>query len=238
VVSASRAAIVTGASGGIGLGIAKALAEEGYAVTMSARRPDKLEAATAALADAGHDVAAVPADVSRPQDLELLVTTHLRRYGRLDVLVNNAGIGIGGPLASATDKSIDLQLNVNLRSAMLLVRACISALREAGTAQVINVASLTGLRPEPGLAVYSATKAGLIAFTEALNREYNVDGIRATALCPGLVDTAMADGYSEVVPKEEMLTVGDIVESVRFLLRTSPQCIVPAIPFARPGSIL
>ena len=113
---AERAALVTGGSSGIGLAICRALGEDGYAVTVSARRPDKLEQAVRALADEGLEVTAAAANVASEEEVKALIAGHKERYGRLDVLVNNAGVGIGGAVAETQTKHIDMQLNVNLRS--------------------------------------------------------------------------------------------------------------------------
>src|ERR687894_585835 len=127
-----RAALITGGSSGIGLAIARALGQDGYGLTLSARRPDKLEAAAQELRDEGLDVEAAPANMADEEEIRKLVAAHRERCGRLDVLVNNAGIGIGGTVADAETKKVDLQLNVNLRAVYLLAREAIPMLKEAG----------------------------------------------------------------------------------------------------------
>jgi NAD(P)-dependent dehydrogenase (short-subunit alcohol dehydrogenase family) len=235
----ARAALVTGGSSGIGLAIARALGEDGYAVTLSARRPDKLEQAAATLSADGIDVQAVPANMSEEADILALVERHGARYGRLDVLVNNAGVGIGGPIAEHDTKSLDMQLAVNLRAVYLTTRESLPLLRQAGSdhgkALIANTASIAGKSGQGWLAAYSATKAGVVGFTQALHKEHAGDGIQATALCPGFVDTAMTDWVKDDVPKEQMIQPSDIAEAVRYLLRTSPACIVPELQFIRPG---
>jgi len=236
-----RAALVTGGSSGIGLEIARALGSEGYAVTLSARRPDKLAHAAAGLRDADMDIHAVPADMAIEDDVIALARAHGDRYGRLDVLVNNAGVGVGGAIESHPTPKLDLQLAVNLRAVYLMTRECIPLLRAAGAehgkALIVNMSSVTGKVGEPGLAAYSATKAALIGFTQAAQGELAGAGVQATALCPGFVDTAMSD-WVEGVSKEEMIKPADIAEAVLFLLRTSPACRVPEIEFARAGGRL
>ncbi|HEY1689014.1 MAG TPA: SDR family oxidoreductase [Solirubrobacteraceae bacterium] len=236
---AERAAIVTGASSGIGLAIAKLLGEEGYAVTMAARRPEKLEAAVAGLADAGYDVHGVPADVSSEEEIKGVVAAHSERYGRLDVLVNNAGVGVGALVGEIQTKRLDMQLDVNLRSIVLFYRECMPLLSAAAAehrnALVVNTASISGKRGEGWLAVYSATKHGVVGWTEAMNKELSLQGIKSTALCPAFVDTPMTDFVKEHVKPEDMIQPEDVAESVRFLLRTSPTCVIPEIIFTRPG---
>ena len=239
---AGRAALITGGSSGIGLAIARALGEDGYAVTLSARRPEKLEQAAATLRDDGVEVEAVPANMAEEADILALVGRHRERVGRLDVLVNNAGVGIGGPIAEHPTKSLDMQLAVNLRAVYLTTRECLPLLRDAGAehgkALIANTASIAGKSGQGWLAAYSATKAGVVGFTQALHAEHAADGIQATALCPGFVDTAMTDWVQESVPKERMIQATDIAEAVRYLLRTSPACIVPEVQFVRPGELL
>lgn len=236
---AQRAAIVTGASSGIGLAIARMLGEEGFGLTLAARKPDKLEAAAAELRDAGADVEVVPADVSDEEAIRTVVQRHGERFGRLDVLVNNAGVGLGAPIAGFTTKRIDVQLDVNLRSMILFYRESVEMLKAAGAehgmALVVNMASIAGKRGEAWLSIYSATKFGVVGFTQAMNRELNGDGIKSCAICPGFVDTAMTDFIKEQVKAEEMIRPEDISEGVRYLLRLSPHCVIPELVLQRPG---
>jgi NAD(P)-dependent dehydrogenase (short-subunit alcohol dehydrogenase family) len=234
----ARAAIVTGASSGIGFALAAMLAREGHGVTLAARRPDKLEAARARLADEGLDVQAVPVDLGSEEGVVGVVAAHRARYGRLDVLVNNAGVGIGQPIGELSTRKLDIQLATNLRSIPLFYRECLDLLQAAGAgdgALVVNMSSVAGKHGEPWLSVYSATKHGVIGFTEAMNGELGEQGIKSTALCPAFVDTPMTDFIEGTVPKETMIRVEDIVESVRFLLRLSPGCLVPELVFTAPG---
>jgi NAD(P)-dependent dehydrogenase (short-subunit alcohol dehydrogenase family) len=239
---AQRAAIVTGASSGIGLAIARVLGEEGYGVTMAARRPEKLEGAVKGLAADGFDVHGVPAALSEESEIQKVVAAHRERYSRLDVLVNNAGVGIGAPVGDILTKHLDMQLSVNLRSIVLFYRECLSMLKESGAehsnALVVNTSSISGKRAEAWLSVYSATKHGVVGWTEAMNKELGAQGIKSTALCPAFVDTPMTDFVKGQVKAEEMIRPEDIAESVRFLLRVSPACVVPEMMFVRPGDAL
>ena len=234
----SRAALVTGGSSGIGLAIARALGQDGYGITLSARRPEKLEEAAKGLADEGIDVNPVPANVTEEDDIRRVVDSHRERFGRLDVLVNNAGIGIGAPVADTPTKKLDIQLDVNLRAVYITARECIPLLKEAGAehgkALMVNTASLAGKHGQGWLAAYSATKFGVVGLSQALHKELSPEGVQVTAICPGFVDTAMTD-WVQNVDREEMIRPEDIAESVRFLLRTSRACIVPEIQFIRPG---
>jgi len=239
---AERTAIVTGASSGIGLAIAHVLGEEGFAVTAAARRPEKLDTAVEGLLAKGFDVQAVAANVSEEGDIKKVVDAHRERYGRLDVLVNNAGIGMGAPVGEIETKRLDMQLDINIRSIILFYRECTPMLREAGAlhkrAIVVNTASIAGKHGQAWLSVYSATKHAVVGWTDSMNRELATDGIRSTALCPAFVDTPMTDFVKGQVAAEDMIRPEDIAESVRYLLKVSPACLVPEIMFIRPGDSL
>lgn len=235
----ARAALITGGSSGIGLAIARALGEDGYGVTISARRPEKLEEAAAGLRADGIEVESVAANMAREEEISELVVRHRERFGRLDVLMNNAGVGIGGAVAEIETKKLDMQLDVNLRALFLVTRQCLPMLKEAGAehqkALIVNTASIAGKYGQGWLAAYSATKFGVVGFSQALHKEHAADGIQTTALCPGFVDTAMTDWTKDSISKEEMIQTEDIAAAVRFLLSTSPACMVPEIQFVRPG---
>jgi NADP-dependent 3-hydroxy acid dehydrogenase YdfG len=183
---------VTGASSGIGLAIARVLGEEGHALTVAARRPEKLAAAAQELRDAGFEVEEVAGNMVDEADVQRVVGAHRDRWGRLDVLVNNTGVGIGAAVGEMVTKRSDMQLDVNLRAIILFYRDCAELLRAAGAehrgALVVNTSSISGKSGQAWLSV--------------------------------------------------MIRPEDISESVRFLLRTSPNCVVPEIVFQRPGEAL
>jgi short-subunit dehydrogenase len=241
-MSSDRAAIVTGASRGIGRAIAETLGDEGFALTLSARTQHTLEEAARELREKGFEVEFLAADVADEDGIRRVVALHRERFGRLDVLVNNAGIGIGAAADEHQTKCIDIQLNVNVRAIVIAYRESLDLLRAAGTehgnALVVNMASLSGKSPQPWLSVYAATKAAVIAYTRAMNRELYADGIKSVAFCPGFVDTDMADFVKDVIPADEMLRTTDIATSLRFLLGVSPACVVPEIVFQRPGEAI
>jgi short-subunit dehydrogenase len=228
-----RAALVTGASSGIGLAIAEMLAEEGHDLTLTSRTAAKLEAAAAPLAALGTEVMALAADVGDPDQVARVVAAHEERFGRLDVLVNNAGLGIVAALGAIQTKHLDLQLAVNLRATILFYREAEAMLRAAGAehgeALVVNTASISGKLGEPELGVYSATKHGIVGFTEAMQRELGPAGVKSCVLCPAFVDTALSDYVKATVPAAAMIRVEDVAEVVRSLLRLSPHCVVPEI---------
>jgi NAD(P)-dependent dehydrogenase (short-subunit alcohol dehydrogenase family) len=220
-------ALVTGGSSGIGLAIASMLSEEGYDLTLSARTLERLQEAGARLG-----CTVVQADVSREEDCARLVEEHLERHGGMNVLVNSAGVGIAGPVGEMETKKWDLQQSVNVRGAFLVTREALPALRTT-RGYVVNLASIAGTIPTPGLAAYGAAKAALIALTRSLDREEADSGVRVSALCPGFVDTPMAAWTG--IAGEEMIQPEDCAEIVRALLRLSPSARVPVVVIERAG---
>jgi len=218
---------VTGGSSGIGLAIGRMLREDGFALTLAARNVERLEAAAAEL-----DAASLAVDVRDEEACAGLVAAHVERHGGLDVLVNCAGVGIAGRIGDMSAKQFDLQQSVNLRGAFLVTREALPALR-AARGYVFNLASIAGTIPTPGLAGYGAAKAALIALTRSLDREEARTGVRATAICPGFVDTPMAEWTG--IPGQEMIQPEDCAEIVRALLRLSPYARVPVVVIERAG---
>jgi short-subunit dehydrogenase len=234
-----RAAIVTGASRGIGLALAQTLADEGFGLTITARKPQPLEQAAHDLRAKGIQVEYLAANMTDEEAIREVVSVHRERFGRLDVLVNNAGVGIGAAAGDQQTKFIDMQLAVNLRAIIIFYRECLELLRAAGAehrnALVVNMASIAGKSPAPWISVYSATKAAVIAYTQAMNKELNGDGVKSVAFCPGFVDTDMSDWVRDTVAAEDMLRPEDMAHALRFVLRVSPACVVPEIVFQRRG---
>jgi 3-oxoacyl-[acyl-carrier protein] reductase len=223
-----KSALITGGSSGIGLGIAEMLKDESYELTLVARRADKLVRAAAALG-----AEPMSANVTHEDDCARVVAAHAKRWGRLDVLVNCAGVGAGGPFEQQGTKRIDLQLDVNLRGTLLITREALPLLK-AARGIIVTLASIAGLIPVQGRAVYGATKAALIAFTNSLNREEAASGVRATAVCPAFVATSMAAWTK--LPTEELIPVEDVSEVVRMLLQLSPSARVPQVIVERMAS--
>jgi NAD(P)-dependent dehydrogenase (short-subunit alcohol dehydrogenase family) len=222
-----KSALVTGGSSGIGLALARALREDGYELTIAARRPEPLEVAAAELG-----ALAVPANLADAGECARVVAAHAEHHGGMDVLVNSAGIGIGGSFADLDDKRVGLQLDVNLRATLVVTRESLPLLR-ASRGQIVTLASIAGTIPTPGLAIYGATKAALIAWTSSLNREEAEHGVRATAISPGFVATRMTEWTG--LPAEEQIAPDDIVALVRTVLSLSPMARVPNIVVERVG---
>jgi NAD(P)-dependent dehydrogenase (short-subunit alcohol dehydrogenase family) len=221
----AKAALVTGGSSGIGFAIARMLGEEGFDLTLAARTRQKVEEAAEKLG-----ALAVAADVANEDDCRRIVDEHRERHGRLDLLVNSAGMGIAGPIDELATKQIDLQLDVNLRGTMLVTAAALPPLRETH-GLIVNIASIAGTIPSPRLPVYGAAKAALIQFTNTINRAEEQHGVRATAISPGFVDTPMTEWAP--VPREQMIRPEDCAEVVRTLLRLSPYARIPHVVIER-----
>jgi NAD(P)-dependent dehydrogenase (short-subunit alcohol dehydrogenase family) len=221
-------ALVTGGSSGIGLAIARMLRDEGYDLTLASRTKEKIEAAAAELG-----ALAVAADMGTEDGCVRAVAEHKERWGGMNVLVNSAGLGIGGTVESLQAKHIDLQLGVNLRGLLLVSREAIPLLKES-KGWVFNLASIAGTAPTPGLTVYGATKAAVIALTRSQNMELDAAGVRAVAICPGFVDTPMAE-WSGIAP-DEMIQPEDCAEVVRMCLRLSPRARIPQVIVERVGA--
>jgi NAD(P)-dependent dehydrogenase (short-subunit alcohol dehydrogenase family) len=223
----ARSALVTGGSSGIGLAIARLLREEGLELTLVSRTTEKVERAAAELG-----AQAVAANVADEDDCRRLVAAHADRFGSLDVLVNSAGVGIAEPLESVTTKFLDRQLAINLRGLLLVTREAIPLLK-ASRGLVVNLASIAGTIPAPGLGVYGATKAAVISLTRTLNAELEADGVRCTAICPAFVGTPMTEFTG--MSADEMIRPEDCAEVVRMLLRTGPRARFPEIVIERVG---
>src|SRR3954463_11927770 len=221
-------ALVTGGSSGIGFAIARMLRDEGYDVTVASRTRERIEAAAADLG-----ALAGTANVGSEEDCGRAVAEHRERFGGMDVLVNSAGLGIGGTVESLQAKHIDLQLNINLRGLLLVSREAIPLLRES-RGWIVNLASIAGTTPTPGLTVYGATKAAVIALTRSQNAELDDAGVRAVAICPGFVDTPMAEWAG--LQSDEMIQPEDCAEIVRMCLRLSPRARIPQVVVERVGS--
>jgi NAD(P)-dependent dehydrogenase (short-subunit alcohol dehydrogenase family) len=187
-------------------------------------------------------VLSVPTNMVNEDEVSAMVAAHKEKFGRMDVLANNAGVGIGQPMAELGTKQIDMQLGVNLRSLILTTRESLPMLKEAGAehkkALIVNTSSISGKAGQGWLSVYSATKAAVIGFSQATQQEHQNDGIQVTALCPGFVDTPMTDFVKGQVDADKMIRPEDIAEAVRLLLRTSPACLIPEMVFMRPSELL
>ena len=209
-----RAAIVTGASSGIGLGIARALAEDGYGVALAARRAALLEEAAAGIGEAALPV---QTDVADARAVEALVGAAVERFGRVDVVVTAAGVGHWAPLEQVDERSWDETIEVNLKGTYLVARSALPHLRKA-KGYLLTLSSVSGTIGQAGGSAYNASKWGVRGLTQSILKEARGDGVRATALCPGLVATPMVGR----VESDDIIAVSDVVATVRWLLALRP----------------
>lgn len=184
-----RAAIVTGAASGIGAAVARRLGEDGFALVLSGRRPGPLHELAVELGDAA---VAVPGDVGDPATAGDLVAAAHERFGGIDAVVLNAGIGDSAPAGEDTPEGWERTLRTNLTGAFLVARAALPGLVER-RGSIVGVASVNAMRAGPGWASYCSSKAGLVMLCKSIANDYGPAGVRANAVCPGWVRTPMAD---------------------------------------------
>lgn len=232
-----RAAVVTGGTSGVGLAVARMLGSAGYSLTLMGRDPARLQAAAGELGLPPERVNTHAGDLSQEDTAIAAVASHRDRFRRLDVLVNSAGVSFRQAVADLTSKKFDLQVAINLRASMLMCREASEMLVAAGSehkrAVVVNIASIAAYDGIPGYAAYSATKAGLVAFTQAWNGELGARGVRATVISPTFVATPMVQGLG--LNESELIAADDIAEVVRMLLCVSPNCLAGEVVLTPPG---
>ena len=221
-----RVAIVTGASQGIGETIARDLAAEGAAVVLVDIQMDKLESVVRSIVDAGGRAEAHQADVADTAAAERIAAAVAAAHGRIDHLVNNAGITRDGLLMRMKEEDWDAVLRVNLKGTFSFSRAVLRTMIAARYGRIVNIASVAGLMGNAGQANYSASKAGVIAFARSLAREVGGRGITVNAVAPGFIATAMTDvlpedvrkAYLEIIPLKRFGLPKDVSSAVQFLL--------------------
>lgn len=227
-----RSALLTGGSSGIGRSIAQMLAGQGYDLSVVGIRPHAVEQSCRELSATGVQVHGVAADLADPDRVRELVRWHADRYGRLDVLVNAAGLLGPGALADHDAAAIRRVLDVDLTATVLFAWEALDLLRAAGAehgqALLVNIASISGKRADPGFSVYCAAKFGVVGFTAAFRQEVAAQGIGACAVCPGLVNTTMGEWAKDWAAPSMMLQPDDIAAAVRDDLLGRPAAQVPA----------
>jgi short-subunit dehydrogenase len=213
-----RVAVVTGASSGIGAGLAAMLAGEGARVVLAARRGKELERVAAGIRQAGGVAVPVITDLTDDDSLASLLARTRAELGPVDVLVNNAGFAVWKPLEATSLAEWDHTFAVNVRAAAYLCAAVLPGMQERRFGRVINISSEAGVAIVPGLAAYCVSKHALGALTEVIQDANHDNGIKAWVICPGFVDTEMG----EVVPganRDHYLQVEEVVDVVRYLIR-------------------
>jgi NADP-dependent 3-hydroxy acid dehydrogenase YdfG len=221
---AGKVVAITGAGSGIGAATAERLAAGGARVVLGGRRVDRLEVVAGRIAALGREAAVLETDVRRPADLEALVALAVERFGRLDVLVNNAGIGPISPMADLRTDDWDAMVDINLKGVLHGIAAVLPGFRAQGAGQIVTVVSTAGLKIVPTMAVYAATKNAVRTVLEGLRQEAGPD-LRVTAVSPGFVRTEFSDSMTDPDLRDRIAeTMGDIA--------IEPDAIARAIAFA------
>lgn len=206
-----KVAVITGASKGIGKSIAHILGAAGAKILISSRRQETIEAVAEEFSRENIEVAATTAHMGRPEDIEALVDKTMEKYGGVDILVNNAATNPDyGPVIDTEESAFDKTMQTNVKAPFELCKKVYPSMKARGGGSIINISSVEGITPEPGLGIYSVSKAALISLTKVMAKEWGADGIRANVICPGLIRTR----FSEALWKDEK-----VVES---LMKTLP----------------
>jgi len=224
---AGKTALVTGASRGIGLAIARRLGKMGAKVSICARDTKRLEEAANILKQDGISALGMHADVTRPDDIELLVQKTQTSLGPIEILVNNAGTGYFGPLHEASETDWDTVLDTNLKGVFLLTKAVAPGMIERRGGHIINVASLAGKNAFAGGSIYCASKWGLLGFTYCAAEDLRAYGIRVSAICPGSVVTEFGQPTRKDASK--MLKPEDVAHAVEMLVTQAPQSFISEV---------
>jgi NADP-dependent 3-hydroxy acid dehydrogenase YdfG len=233
-----KVALVTGAGRGIGRGIAVALAREGAAVAVAARTRADLASAAAEIKEAGGRALAMPTDVTQDTAVDALVEQVAAELGRIDVLVTAAGTAAFGPLADSKAGDWDAMLALNLRAAISCCRAVLPVMLRQRSGTILNVSSIAAKRALPNSAVYTATKAGLGAFSRVLAEELRGTGVRVGVLVPGAVDTPLWDTLGTTPPRERMLSIDDVARAAVLMVTLPPNASLEELTLLPADGIL
>jgi 3-oxoacyl-[acyl-carrier protein] reductase len=218
-----KVALVTGAGRGIGKAVALALAKEGCRVILTARSTAQLEHVNKEIMQSGGSAAIVPADLARDDDIERLAQESGRAYGPVDILINNAGWGKRASVVRTNIEDLDQTLRVNLRAPVLLAKYLVPPMIEKGDGAVINIGSVSGKSGEANGAAYSASKFGLIGFTQSLYEEVREHSIKVSVILPGFVDTPLIPPNKQL-DRSKMIQAEDVAQSVLYVLASPPTC--------------
>jgi NADP-dependent 3-hydroxy acid dehydrogenase YdfG len=233
-----KTAIVTGAGRGIGRAIARAFAAEGAMVVLAARSRADLATVAAEIRDAGGRALAIPTDVTQDMAVEALVEQAMGPTNRVDILVTSAGTAAFGPLADTKPADWDGMLALNLRAAIMCCRAVLPPMIRQRSGMILNVSSIAAKRALPGSAVYTASKAGLEAFSRVLAEELRPQGIRVGVLVPGAVDTPIWDAMGATPPRDKMLRAEDVARAALLMVTLPPHASLEELTLMPAGGIL
>ena len=218
-----KVAVVTGAGRGIGKAVALSLAKSGCRVVLSARTPAQLEEVQRAIEQGGGTAAIVPADLTRDEALDALAAESRRCFGTVDILINNAGWGKRSPVVKINVEDLDQTVRLNLRAPILLAKLLLPDMIAKKEGAVINIGSVSGKTGEANGAAYSATKFGLIGFTQSLYDEVREHGIKVAVILPGFVDTPLIPPNRQM-DRSKMIQPADIAQTVHYVLTSPPTC--------------
>jgi NADP-dependent 3-hydroxy acid dehydrogenase YdfG len=233
--STHRVALITGASAGIGAAIARDLGARGYHLALAARRKDALESVAAKIRTAGGGAVPLVCDVTRPDQIASCVEHALTEFGRLDVLINNAGIMHNGLIAGADVREWREMVDVNLMGLMLMTHAVLPHMKAAHSGHIINVSSVAGRIITVNNGVYNVTKWAVNVFSEALRKEVYADNIKVTVIEPGVVDTDLKEkianpearaAFKAFAAKLDPLTAQDVAGAVAYALEQPPHVAI------------
>jgi 3-oxoacyl-[acyl-carrier protein] reductase len=216
-----KVAIVTGAGRGIGRAIALALSHAGARLALAARSEPELGAVAEEIRSRDGDALVLPTDVTRDEDMERLVERTLKEWGSIDILVNNAGWGKTVPVVNSKNEEIDKTLQINLRAPMILTRLVLPAMLEKKSGAIINIGSISGKSGSANTAAYSASKFGVIGFTQSLFEEVREHGIKVSVILPGFVDTPLIPPNKRL-DRSKMIQPDDVADTVMFVLSLPP----------------
>jgi len=223
---------VTGAGRGIGKAVSCSLAKAGCRVVLAARTREQIEAVQKEILSQGGDALAVPADLTVDEDIQRLVEESQVKWGAVDILINNAGWGKRAPVVSASLTDWDQTFRLNLRAPMVLAKALLPSMIVKREGAVINIGSVSGKTGEANGAAYSASKFGLIGFTQSLYEEVREHGIKVAVILPGFVDTPLIPPNRQL-DRSRMIQADDIARTILFVL-TSPATCCPVEITVRP----
>jgi short-subunit dehydrogenase len=221
-----KIALVTGAGRGIGKAFSLRLAASGCRMVLTARSRDQLEDVRSEITASGGQAASIVADLTRDEEIERVVEEAPRAFGPVDFLINNAGWGRRAPVIRAKQEDIDQTLRLNLQAPMLLAKSLVPAMIEKRGGAVINIGSVSGKSGEAEGAAYSASKFGLIGFTQSLYEEVREHGIKVSVILPGFVDTPLIPAVKHL-DRSKMIQPDDVAQAVLYVLASSaPSCPV------------
>ncbi len=233
---AGKVVIVTGSSSGIGKAIALRFGKEGAKVVLAARRLQLCEEIVRRIKQNDGEACAIQTDITDEQQVSALIQQTVSQYGRLDILINNAGIFGGGSIASTDIRAFDEIMTTNLRGTFLCCRVGFQQMKQQKGGLIINMSSVAGVQAWKGTGIYSASKHGMMALTKSLADEGRTFNIKVSAICPAGVADELVDASPEEIFSQEKIDPYDIAETALYLARLGPQAIVHQIVVDRVGA--